>query len=55
MKLPDTPAKTLLAMGVLVMELEKKRQQARTQFAERFEDFASVKNSVSFQHIFTFN
>ncbi len=55
MKLPDTPAKTLLAMGVLAMELEKKRQQARIEFAVRFEDFASVKNTASFRHIFTVN
>ncbi len=52
MKLPDTPAQTLLAMGVLVMELQNKREQARVEFATRFGDFASEKNQASFQRIF---
>lgn len=46
------PARTLLAIGVLVQELEKKREAVRAEFMQRYADFDSADNRKLFQSLF---
>ena len=55
MKSPDTAAKTLLAMGVLVLKLQKENHCARIEFSTRFEAFSSPRNRALFMQTFTVN
>ncbi len=45
-------ARTLLAMGVLVQELEKQCAVVRTDFVQRFDDFDSAENRKLFTSLF---
>ncbi|MCI0668231.1 MAG: CHAD domain-containing protein [Methylococcaceae bacterium] len=47
-----TAARTLLAIGVLVQELEKERERGRLEFMQRFADFDSAQNRKLFQSLF---
>ncbi|MGH8551492.1 MAG: CHAD domain-containing protein [Methylococcales bacterium] len=47
-----TAARTLLAMGVLVQELERERESIRLQFMRRFAEFDSAEHSKLFQFLF---
>ncbi|MGI9287715.1 MAG: CHAD domain-containing protein [Pseudomonadales bacterium] len=46
------PAATLLTMGMLIEGLERRQQQARDEFADRFQQFALPKNRARFQTLF---
>jgi CHAD domain-containing protein len=46
------PASTLLAMGMLIEGLERRQQQARQEFSERFSAFSLSENQASFQSLF---
>ena len=48
----ETPAKTLLAMGILVQNLDQRRQEARSEFAARYRDFASKPHRAQFKELF---
>lgn len=45
-------ARTLLAMGVLVRELQKERERVRCDFMQRFKEFDSPENRKRFQSLF---
>ncbi|MGH8557230.1 MAG: CHAD domain-containing protein [Methylococcales bacterium] len=45
-------ARTLLAMGILVQELEKQRETVRREFMQRFEEFDSAENRTLFHSLF---
>jgi CHAD domain-containing protein len=47
------PPDTLLAMGMLIDELQRRQQAARGEFADRFEDFDSPGNHVHYRQLFT--
>lgn len=47
-----SPARTLLAIGVLVQELEKQREAVRREFVQRFDEFVSVQNRKLFHSLF---
>ncbi len=46
------PTATLLAMGMLIEGLERRQQQARDEFDERFKQFALADNRERFQKLF---
>jgi CHAD domain-containing protein len=46
------PAGTLLAMGMLIEGLERRQQQARQEFAERFSSFSLPENQARFRTMF---
>ena len=46
------PAGTLLAMGMLIEGLERRQQQARQEFAERFAAFSLPRNQARFRALF---
>jgi CHAD domain-containing protein len=46
------PAGTLLAMGMLIEGLERRQQQARQEFSERFSAFSLPENQAHFQAMF---
>jgi CHAD domain-containing protein len=48
----ETPAKTLLAMGVLIENLENRRNQARAAFSSRFETFDREEIETMFKALF---
>jgi len=47
-----TSTATLLAMGMLVGQLEQLQQQARDEFAQRFKNFARKSNQQLFARLF---
>ena len=47
------PPDTLLAMGMLIDELERRQQAARGEFADRFGNFDSHANHVHYRELFT--
>jgi CHAD domain-containing protein len=49
----DAPADTLLAMGMLIDELERRQQAAREEFADRFTGFDSSGNHAHYRKLFT--
>ncbi len=49
----DVPATALLAMGELAAQVGLRELQARSQFAGRFEDFASAQNEQRFRTLAT--
>ena len=49
----DVPAKTLLAMGVLVQHLDKMKCRARNDFAKQFAVFKKVENQAAFKMLFS--
>jgi CHAD domain-containing protein len=48
----SVPSETLLAMGILVQDLDRRRLSARDEFADRFADFASTDHQASFRTLF---
>jgi CHAD domain-containing protein len=46
------PARTLLAMGMLIEGLERRQHQARVEFSERFTAFSLPDNQARFQELF---
>lgn len=46
------PTETLLAMGMLIEGLERRQQQARDEFSDRFKQFAQADNRARFQNLF---
>ncbi|MGB5259826.1 MAG: CHAD domain-containing protein [Gammaproteobacteria bacterium] len=46
------PARTLLAMGMLIEGLERRQHQARVEFSERFTAFSLPENQARFQALF---
>jgi CHAD domain-containing protein len=48
----NIPAKTLLAMGVLIQALDVNKDNARKHFSSRFERFAQEKNHSAFKSLF---
>ena len=52
LKAGETPAKTLLAMGILVQNLDQRRQDARSEFAVRYTEFASKAHQAQFKELF---
>ncbi len=48
----SVPSETLLAMGLLVQDLDRRRRRARGEFADRFADFASADHQASFRALF---
>jgi CHAD domain-containing protein len=49
----DIPPDTLLAMGMLIDELERRQQAAREEFAEKFGKFDSPGNHDHYRELFT--
>ena len=49
----NTPANTLLAIGVLVQNLDKLRIEARNEFAERFTEFKHEDKQQAFETLFS--
>ncbi|MGB7932021.1 MAG: CHAD domain-containing protein [Gammaproteobacteria bacterium] len=49
----DIPPDTLLAMGMLIDELERRQQAAHEEFAERFGKFNSSANHAHYRELFT--
>ena len=49
----DAPPDTLLAMGMLTDELERRQRTAREEFAERFGKFDSDGNHDHYRQLFT--
>ena len=49
----NVPAKTLLAMGVLVQHLDKMKCRARNDFAKQFAAFNKVENQAAFKMLFS--
>ena len=49
---PGTPARTLLAMGVLIQNLEKRRNQARAAFSSSFKSFDQEEIETMFKALF---
>ncbi len=47
------PPDTLLAMGMLIEELERRQQAARAEFADRFGKFDSPGNHAHYRRLFT--
>lgn len=47
-----TPAVTLMAMGILVEHLTERQLAARLEFADRFHQFAKLKNRTRFKKLF---
>ena len=48
----ETPAKTLLAMGILVQDLDLRRQKARSEFSARYHQFSSKRHQAQFKELF---
>ncbi|WP_031434042.1 CHAD domain-containing protein [Methylomarinum vadi] len=48
----QAPADTFIAMGVLVQNLKQKRDEARKEFAGRFEQFQQEQNQAAFAELF---
>ncbi|MDX1697427.1 MAG: CHAD domain-containing protein, partial [Thiohalobacterales bacterium] len=48
----EIPARTLLAMGMLIEGLEQRQHQARLEFAARFNSFALPDNQARFRALF---
>ncbi len=48
----EVPPETLMAMGMLVENLERRQHQEREAFAARFADFALPKNRKQFRQLF---
>lgn len=48
----ETPARTLLAMGVLIQNLENRRNKARAAFSSRFEVFDREEIETTFKALF---
>jgi len=48
----SVPSETLLAMGILVQDLDRRRLSARDEFADRFNDFASADHQSAFRELF---
>jgi CHAD domain-containing protein len=48
----EVPPETLMAMGMLVENLERRQHQAREAFAARFADFALPENRKQFRQLF---
>lgn len=48
----NIPANTFLAMGVLIQQLDKRRQQARRAFGARFQEFEKPENQKAFHTLF---
>ncbi len=48
----NTPATSLMAMGILVERLLNRQQQVRTEFANRFVTFSRPKNQKQFKALF---
>lgn len=46
------PTETLLAMGMLIEGLERRQQQARDEFSDRFNQFALANNRMRFHTLF---
>ena len=49
----DAPPDTLLAMGMLIDELERRQQAAHEEFADRFGKFDSSANHAHYRELFT--
>jgi len=49
----DAPPDTLLAMGMLIDELERRQETAHEEFADRFGKFDSSSNHDHYQGLFT--
>jgi hypothetical protein len=49
----NAPPDTLLAMGMLIEELERRQQAARAEFADRFGKFDSPGNHAHYRRLFT--
>ena len=49
----NTSANTLLAIGVLVQNLDKLRIEARNEFAERFTEFKQEDKQHAFETLFS--
>jgi CHAD domain-containing protein len=50
----NAPAETLMAMGILVEDLNKRQHQARDEFAARFEKFSLPDNQKHFRALFAY-
>jgi len=48
----SVPSETLLAMGILIQDLGRRRRRARDAFADRFSDFASADHQSAFRELF---
>jgi len=48
----SVPSETLLAMGILIQDLDRRRRRARDEFADRFSDFASAEHQSAFRELF---
>lgn len=48
----SVPSETLLAMGILVQDLERRRHRERDEFAGRFADFGSADHQALFRALF---
>jgi CHAD domain-containing protein len=49
----NAPPDTLLAMGMLIEELERRQQAARAEFTDRFGKFDSHGNHAHYRRLFT--
>jgi CHAD domain-containing protein len=48
----NTPPDTLLAMGILISDLEQRQHQAREEFSGRYHDFSQPHNQAQFRKLF---
>ena len=52
MAVAGTPARTLVAMGMLIETLERRRKEVRKEFAATFARFSRKRNRALFKHLF---